>query len=59
MVMIGEFLDYLRFEKNRSELTVSSYAEDLKAFEAYFKIWTCCFPGRLSMPMSSVDGWKA
>ena len=37
MVMIGEFLDYLRFEKNRSELTVSSYAEDLKAFEAYFK----------------------
>ena len=35
--MIGEFLDYLRFEKNRSELTVSSYAEDLKAFEAYFK----------------------
>lgn len=37
MAMIGEFLDYLRFEKNRSELTVSSYAEDLKAFEAYFK----------------------
>lgn len=35
--MIGEFLDYLRFEKNRSELTVSSYAEDLKTFEAYFK----------------------
>lgn len=35
--MIGEFLDYLRFEKNRSELTVSSYAEDLKAFEVYFK----------------------
>lgn len=35
--MIGEFLDYLRFEKNRSELTVSSYAEDLKAFGAYFK----------------------
>lgn len=35
--MVGEFLDYLRFEKNRSELTVSSYAEDLKAFEAYFK----------------------
>lgn len=35
--MIGDFLDYLRFEKNRSELTVSSYAEDLKAFEAYFK----------------------
>lgn len=37
MVTIGEFLDYLRFEKNRSMLTVESYAEDLKAFEAYFK----------------------
>lgn len=37
MVTIGEFLDYLRFEKNRSMLTVESYAEDLKAFETYFK----------------------
>ncbi len=37
MVTKGEFLDYLRFEKNRSMLTVESYAEDLKAFEAYFK----------------------
>lgn len=35
--MIEEFLNYLKFEKNRSQLTVSSYAEDLKLFEAYFK----------------------
>lgn len=36
MVTIDDFLDYLRFEKNRSALTVDNYAEDLKAFEAYF-----------------------
>ena len=35
--MIEEFLNYLKFEKNRSQLTVSSYAEDLKLFEAYFR----------------------
>lgn len=35
--MKEEFLNYLRFEKNRSQLTVKSYAEDLKDFEAYFK----------------------
>lgn len=37
MAMIEQFLDYLRFEKNRSELTVQSYAKDLAAFEAYFR----------------------
>lgn len=36
MVTIDDFLDYLRFEKNRSALTVDNYAEDLKAFETYF-----------------------
>ena len=36
-MMVDEFLDYLRYEKNRSELTVDSYANDLKSFEAYFK----------------------
>lgn len=36
-MMVGEFLDYLRYEKNRSELTADSYARDLEAFEAYFK----------------------
>lgn len=35
--MIDEFLNYLKYEQNRSPLTVKSYAEDLKAFEAYFK----------------------
>ena len=30
-------MDYLQYEKNRSLLTVQSYADDLKKFEAYFK----------------------
>ena len=34
--MTDDFLNYLKYEKRRSELTVKSYAEDLKAFESYF-----------------------
>ena len=30
-------MNYLQFEKNRSQLTIKSYAEDLRSFEAYFK----------------------
>ena len=36
-MMIGQFLNYLRYERNKSPLTVQSYGEDLMAFEAYFK----------------------
>ena len=36
-MMIEEFLDYLQYELNRSELTVKSYGDDLRAFELYFK----------------------
>lgn len=36
-MMIGQFLDYLRREQNRSELTVQSYEEDLRFFESYYK----------------------
>jgi integrase/recombinase XerC len=35
--MIGIFLDYLRYERNRSELTVLRYEKSLKDFEAYFE----------------------
>lgn len=35
--MIDQFLGYLRFERNRSELTVKSYRTALEEFEAYFK----------------------
>ncbi len=35
--MIEEFLDYLQYELRRSPMTVKSYAEDLYAFEAFFR----------------------
>ncbi len=35
--MTEEFLNYLRYERNRSELTVSNYGRSLKDFETYFK----------------------
>lgn len=35
--MIGKFLDYLKYERNRSSLTVENYEASLRDFEAYFK----------------------
>ncbi len=35
--MIEEFLNYLKFELNRSNLTVAGYGDDLRTFEAFFK----------------------
>lgn len=32
-----QFLNYLQYELNRSELTIVSYGDDLHAFEAFFK----------------------
>lgn len=37
MNMIEKFLDYLRFERNRSERTIECYEESLRNFETYFK----------------------
>ena len=36
-MMIEEFLDYLRYERNRSPLTVKNYGDDLRAFYVFFK----------------------
>lgn len=36
-MMIEEFLDYLRYERNRSPLTVKNYGDDLRAFREFFK----------------------
>lgn len=36
-MMIDKFLDYLRFERNRSELTVKNYGDDLRFFEKFFR----------------------
>ena len=35
--MIDQFLDYLRYERNRSELTVKRYEESLIDFQKYFE----------------------
>lgn len=35
--MVKRFIDYLRYEQNRSELTVLRYERSLRDFEAYFK----------------------
>ena len=34
--MINEFLNYLKFERNRSDLTIKNYGEDLRAFEEFY-----------------------
>lgn len=36
-VQIDSFLDYLRYERNYSLCTVTSYAKDLKQFEDFVK----------------------
>ena len=41
MNMTEEFLNYLRYERNRSELTVRTYRRSLEDFELYFKNRDC------------------
>ena len=36
-MMTEDFLNYLRYERNRSELTVRRYGQCLKDFESFFK----------------------
>ena len=36
-MMTEDFLNYLRYERNRSELTVRRYEQGLRDFETYFK----------------------
>ena len=35
--MVEKFLNYLRFERNRSLLTVQRYERSLREFESFFK----------------------
>ena len=37
MLVIEDFLDYLRYERNRSDFTVRNYEESLRGLESYFK----------------------
>ena len=36
-MMTDDFLNYLRYERNRSELTIRNYGRSLSDFESYFK----------------------
>ena len=36
-MMVEKFLEYMRYERNRSPLTVQAYEDDLRMFESYFK----------------------
>lgn len=36
-MMINEFLNYLKFERNRSDLTIKNYGEDLRAFKEFYR----------------------
>ena len=36
-MMINEFLNYLKFERNRSDLTIKNYGEDLRAFKDFYR----------------------
>ena len=36
-MMIDQFLNYLQYERNRSERTVKAYGDDLRSLEAFFK----------------------
>ena len=35
-MMINEFLNYLKFERNCSDLTIKNYGEDLRAFKEFY-----------------------
>ena len=35
-MMINEFLNYLKFERNRSDLTIKNYGADLRTFEEFY-----------------------
>jgi integrase/recombinase XerC len=53
---INSFLDYLRHERNYSELTVEQYGKDLESFLAYLTA-TDTAAGLLSADTDMVRGW--
>lgn len=55
---VRSFLDYLKFEKNYSDRTIESYADDLKYFEEFSILETGSF-NPLSPDIDLVRGWMA
>ncbi len=54
--MIAQFLNYLRFERNRSSLTVKRYEESLRDFESYFRNLDCGLDWA-SVDADVIRGW--
>lgn len=55
-MMIEKFLNYMRYERNKSPLTVQSYGKDLRDFESYIKN----LDNHLSLEQADADlirGW--
>ncbi|MBR6277029.1 MAG: tyrosine-type recombinase/integrase [Prevotella sp.] len=55
-MMIGQFLNYLRYERNRSPLTVQTYEKNLREFEAYFLELDDCLTFQ-SVDSDVIRGW--
>lgn len=55
-MMIEQFLNYLRFERNFSSLTIKGYGEDLAAFEAHFRNLDCHLSWEL-VDSDVIRGW--
>lgn len=55
-MIIEQFLNYLRFERNFSPLTIKGYGEDLVAFEAYFRNLDCHLSWE-SVDSDVIRGW--
>lgn len=55
-MMIEQFLNYLRFERNFSSLTIKGYGEDLAAFEVHFRNLDCHLSWE-SVDSDVIRGW--
>ena len=49
--LIDNFLQYLRYERNRSELTVKAYSMDLEMFRNYIRLRTRDWNWKMSIPI--------
>ena len=55
-MMVKQFLDYLRFEKNYSSQTILGYGNDLESFAAYFRNLDCHLTWQ-TVDADVVRGW--
>ncbi len=56
-MLLDEFLDYLRYERNYSGHTIQAYANDLSQFEAYVKIHQAGFFTPADIDSDLIRNW--